>query len=68
MFLTWLGWALGGFFGGGVRSADPPHSVPGHGLGYRAAKLRHGTVGFSCSFIFRPADALLSPETGERPG
>ena len=29
-----------------------PHSVLGHGLGNRAAKLRHGTVGFSCSFFF----------------
>ena len=37
----------------------PPNSVMGHGLGGRAAKLRHGTVGFSCSFLFRPAvDAI----------
>ena len=34
------------------RPADPPHSVRGHGLGNRAAKQRHGTVGFSCSFFF----------------
>ena len=46
----------------------PPRSLLGHGLGYRAAKLGHGTVGFSCSFHYRPADALLSPEPGGRPG
>ena len=43
--------------------ADQPHSVLGHGLGNRAAKLRCG--GFSCLFIFfRPADSLLSSEPG----
>ena len=50
-------------------SGRPPHSVLGHGLGNQAAKLRHGTVGFSCSFFFnRPADALLSSEPGGRLG
>ena len=34
-----------------LRPGDRPHSVLGHGLGNRAAKLRHGTVGFSCSFF-----------------
>ena len=48
-----------------LPSRRPPHSVRGHGLGNRAAKQRHGTVGFSCSFFFcRPADALLSSEPG----
>ena len=37
------------------RPADPPRSVPGHGLGNRAAQLRHRTVRFMCSFLFRPA-------------
>ena len=46
------------------RPADPPHSLLGHGLGNWAAKLRHGTVGFSCSFLVRPADAPLRPEPG----
>ena len=31
-----------------LRPTDPPDSVLGHGLGNRAAKLSHGTVGFSC--------------------
>ena len=35
-----------------LPSRRPPYSVRGHGLGNRAAKLRHGTVGFSCSFFF----------------
>ena len=48
-----------------LPSRRPPHSVRGHGLGNRAAKQRHGTVGFSCSFFFcRPAGALLSSEPG----
>ena len=34
-----------------LPSRRPPHSVRGHGLGNRAAKLRHGTVGSSCSFF-----------------
>ena len=33
-----------------LPSRRPPHSIRGHGLGNRAAKHRHGTVGFSCSF------------------
>ena len=37
-------------------TTDPPHSVPGHGLGNRAAQLRHRTVCFTCSFLFRPVD------------
>ena len=47
-----------------LRPADLLHSVLGQGLGNRAGKLRQGTVGFSCSFFFRPADALLSSEPG----
>ena len=34
-----------------LLSYRPPHSVLGHGLGNRATKLSHGTVGFSYSFI-----------------
>ena len=34
----------------------PPRSVPDRGLSNRAIKLWHRTVGFSCSFLFRPAD------------
>ena len=48
------------------RPAAPPHSVLGHGLGNRTDKLRHGTAGFSCSFLFRLTDTLLRPEPGER--
>ena len=66
-------WAWGGpfclfvnvFF---LRPADPLHSALGQGVGNRAAKLRHGTVGFSSSLCFcRLADALLSsePEGGQ---
>ena len=33
-----------------VRPAGTPRSVLGQGLGNRASKLRHGTVGVSCSF------------------
>ena len=36
----------------------------GHGLRNLAAKLRQVTVGFSCSFFFRPTDALFSSEPG----
>ena len=39
------------------RPIDPPRSVPGHGLGNRAAKLWHRTVGFSCSILLRPPDS-----------
>ena len=43
-----------------LSSRRPPYSVRGHGLGNRAAKQRHGTVGFSCSFFFcRPADDAI---------
>ena len=39
--------------------------VLGHGVSNRAAKLRHGTERFLCSFVFcRPADALLISEPG----
>ena len=31
--------------------------MPGRGLGNRAAKLWHGTVGFLHSFLFRPASS-----------
>ena len=34
----------------------PPRSVPGRGLGNRAIKLWHTTVGFSQYFVFCPAD------------
>ena len=47
-----------------LPSCRPPHSVLGHGLGDRAAKLRHVTAGSSCSFSCPPADALLSSEPG----
>ena len=56
-----------GSSGGGVPSCGPAHSVLGHGLGSQAAKLKHGTVAFSCSFLFRPADAPLSLEPWGRP-
>ena len=51
-----------------LPSCRPPHSVRGNGLGNRAAKQRHGTVGFSCSFFCRPADALLRSEPGDGQG
>ena len=35
-----------------LPSRRPPHSVRGHGLGNRAAKQRHGTIGVSCSLFF----------------
>ena len=48
-----------------LPSRRPPDSVRGHGLGNRAAKQRHGTVGFSCYVFFcRPTDALLISEPG----
>ena len=47
-----------------LPSCRPPHSVLVHGLGNRATKLRHGTVGFSCSSFCRPADAPLNSEPG----
>ena len=43
-------------------SCRPLNSVLGHELGNQAAKLMHGTVFFSRSFLFSPAYALLSPE------
>ena len=58
------GWSLFARLFAFLPSCRPPHSVRGHGLGNRAAKQRHGTVGFSCSFFCRPADALLSSEPG----
>ena len=59
------GWSLFARLFAFFPSRRPPHSVRGHGLGNRAAKQRHGTVGFSCSFFFfSPADALLSSEPG----
>ena len=45
-------------------SCRPLNSVLGHELGNQAAKLMHGTVFFSRSFLFSPAYALLSPEPG----
>ena len=47
-------WARGGPFCLFVFSVLPTtsHSVLGHGLSNRAAKLRHGTVVFSCWFLF----------------
>ena len=35
-----------------LPSRRPPHSVLGHGLGNRAAKLRHGTMFFVFVFLF----------------
>ena len=47
------GWSLfARLFAFLIPSRRPLHSVLGHGLGNRAAKLRHGTVGFSCSYFF----------------
>ena len=46
------GWSLFARLFAFLPSRRPPHSVWGHGLGNRAAKQRHGTVGFSCSFFF----------------
>ena len=43
------------------RPADPPHSVLGHGWANRAAKLRRGTIGFSCSFFFFVLPTPSSP-------
>ena len=39
-----------------------PRSVLGHGPGNRAAKLRHGTVGFSCSFSFLLSSCRRPPQ------
>ena len=46
------GWSLFARLFAFLPSCRPPHSVRGHGLDNRAAKQRHGTVGFSCSFFF----------------
>ena len=46
------GWSLFAQLFAFLPSRQPPHPVPGHGLGNRAAKQRHGTIGFSCSFFF----------------
>ena len=46
----------------------PPHSALGHGLGIRAANVRHGTVGFSCSFSFSSCRRPPQPRAGGRPG
>ena len=45
-----LGWVLGSSCV--FRPADPPSSVPGHGLGNRAALLRHRIIGFRVRFFF----------------
>ena len=65
-------WARGGpcclfafFF---LRPADPLHSVLGQGLGNRATKLRHGTVGFSCSFLLSSCRRPPQLRAGGRPG
>ena len=61
--------SLGGFLHFKVRVWGVSYLIGmGHGMGNRGAKLRHRTVGFSCSFLFRPADALFRPEPGGRPG
>ena len=49
-----LGWVLGSSCV--FRPADPPSSVPGHGLGNRAALLRRRTICFSRYSVFCPAD------------
>ena len=46
----------------------PPHSVLGHGLGNRASILRHGTVGFSCSFLLSSCRRPPQLRAGGRPG
>ena len=52
----WAGlWVVLAFF---FRPADPPHSVLGHGLGNRAAKLRHGTAVF---FVFASFSSCRRP-------
>ena len=59
------GWSLFAQLFAFLPSRQPPHPVRGHGLGNRAAKQRHGTVGFPCSFFScRLANALLSTEPG----
>ena len=50
--VLWPGWSLFARLFAVLPSRRPPHSVRGHGLGNRAAKQRHGTIGFSCSFSF----------------
>ena len=51
-----------------LPSRRPPHSVRGHGLGNRAAKLRHGTVGFSCSSFLSSCQRPPQLRAGGRPG
>ena len=51
-----------------LRPADPLHSVLGQGLGNRATKLRHGTVGFSCSFLLSSCRRPPQLRAGGRPG
>ena len=51
-----------------LPSRRPPHSVRGHGLGNRAAKLRHGTVGFSCWFSLSSCRRPPQLRAGGRPG
>ena len=59
------GWSLFAQLFAFLPSRQPPHPVRGHGLGNRAAKQRHGAVGFPCSFLScRLANALLSTEPG----
>ena len=59
------GWSLFAELFAFLPSRRPPHSVRGHGLGNRAAKHRHGTVGFSCSFFFV---VLPTPSSAPRRG
>ena len=47
-----------------VVLATPPRSVPGCGLSNWVSQMWHMTVGFSCSFLFRPADAPPRLEPG----
>ena len=63
------GWSLfARLFAFLLPSRRPPHSVLGHGLGNRAAKLRHGTVGFSCSFFLSSCRRPPQLRAGGRPG
>ena len=60
------GWSLfARLFAFPLPSRRPSHSVLGHGLGNRAAKQRHGTVGSSCSFFFV---VLPTPSSSSEPG
>ena len=62
------GWSLFARLFASLLFRRPPHSVRGHGLGNRAAKLRHGTVVFSCSFFLSSCQRPPQLRAGGRPG